>query len=278
MTSSDMKLQCQKVTDFRVRGYNSHITINLPTMYTRKHIPAIIDHIPSYESVKTWPHLSQVANEMSHKLDAPVGLLIGYNCPQAFLPRKCVTGGSSEPFAIKSDLGWMVMGHTVNSKDDGAAFSHRIVSEQIVLPHDPNRKAVTFKASRAPRPQDVLDILQSDFNERTERNSHDMSIEDEMFVSKISADIHQDEHNFVTMPLPLKANPPANNSKAAAVHRFGLLQRKFEKDPAYKMQYTQFMNEILKYGEAEQVLQSELEHDSTWYIPHFGTYHPKKPG
>lgn len=73
------------------------------------------------------------------------------------------------------------MGHAVNSKDDGAALSHRIVSEQIVLTHDPNRKAC-----RASHPQYVLDILQSDFNERAEQNSYDRSIENELFVSKMS--------------------------------------------------------------------------------------------
>ena len=76
------------------------------------------------------------------------------------------------------------MGDAVNSKDDRAAFSHRIVFQQIFRSRDPNRKAVSFKASRAPHPQDVLDILQSDFNERTEQNSHDMPIEDEMFCEQ----------------------------------------------------------------------------------------------
>jgi len=76
------------------------------------------------------------------------------------------------------------------------------------------------------------------------------------------------------MPLPFKTKPPHIDTKSAAIHRFNLLEKKFKKDTAYKAQYHQFMSDIISKGEAVIA-----PHDSThsWYIPHFGVFHPRKP-
>ena len=51
-------------------------------------------------------------------------------------------------------------------------------------------------------------------------------------------------------------------------------------DLKYKMDYTDFMEEIIKSGYAEKVnSQVSDEYDEqVWYLPHHGIYHPKKPG
>ncbi len=51
-----------------------------------------------------------------------------------------------------------------------------------------------------------------------------------------------------------------------------------EKDLQYKSDYVTFMNEI-QNGYAERVDEKEDEpKGKTWYLPHHGIYHPKKPG
>ncbi|XP_022085513.1 uncharacterized protein LOC110976501 [Acanthaster planci] len=46
-----------------------------------------------------------------------VGMLIGYNCPQALAPRDTITGQDDEPFAIKTDLGWTIVGYDDSSSN-----------------------------------------------------------------------------------------------------------------------------------------------------------------
>ena len=53
-----------------------------------------------------------------------------------------------------------------------------------------------------------------------------------------------------------------------------LLQR-FKKDKEYEAKYKDFMSTIIINGDAELV---EDHKDNAWYIPHFGVFHPKKPG
>ena len=53
-------------------------------------------------------------------MDCGVGLLIGYDCSRALIPRKGITGGDYEPYTIKTDLGWSIVGSApqrVNAKE-----------------------------------------------------------------------------------------------------------------------------------------------------------------
>ncbi|XP_067945390.1 uncharacterized protein [Watersipora subatra] len=79
------------------------------------------------------------------------------------------------------------------------------------------------------------------------------------------------------MPLPLKSTPSSPNTLPSAKHRLNLLLKRFAKDEHYKKQYETFMNKIIENDEAEQVPLKELNNPQSWYIPHFGVYHPKNP-
>ena len=47
-------------------------------------------------------------------------------------------------------------------------------------------------------------------------------------------------------------------------------------DLKYYKDYTAFMTEIIDRGDAEKV-KNTASKDVTWYIPHHGVYHSKKP-
>ena len=76
------------------------------------------------------------------------------------------------------------------------------------------------------------------------------------------------------MPLPFKTNPPHINTKSSALHRFKLLEKKFKTDPVYKTKYHDFMADIISKGEA---VMAPTDSSNSWYIPHFGVFHPHKP-
>ncbi len=58
-----------------------------------------------------------------------IGLLIGYNCPQALLPRDVLRGNEDQPFAQRSVLGWSIIecNHYDGDHEDEIGVSHRII-------------------------------------------------------------------------------------------------------------------------------------------------------
>jgi hypothetical protein len=110
MTSEDEVICSRRVTGLTVRGHDSDIKIALPTVYSRNSIPSQKDCIPSSEVVNKWPYLRPVAGKLMPKSNCEVGLLIGYNCSKALLPREVIAPQDNGPFAMKTDLGWGIVG------------------------------------------------------------------------------------------------------------------------------------------------------------------------
>ena len=107
--------------------------------YKREFIPANRDHIPAPETAKVWPHLEHIADEIAPHQSCDVGLLIGYNCPQALVPRQVVSGEENQPFALKTDLGWSAVGYGNLCLDYGdvIGLSHQVIVKQV-LPGNPS--------------------------------------------------------------------------------------------------------------------------------------------
>ena len=53
---------------------------------------------------------TNVADSIPNRQGCDVGILIGYNCAQALAPREVVAGEGNEPFAVRTDLGWSMVG------------------------------------------------------------------------------------------------------------------------------------------------------------------------
>ena len=101
------------VSDLLVRGMTQSSPIRLEWCYTRNFIPVDRAHIQS----KKTAHLHDIAQEIPALQDCEVGLLIGYNCPQALAPRRTITGRSEEPYAVCIDLGWSIVGSAGTQHD-----------------------------------------------------------------------------------------------------------------------------------------------------------------
>ncbi|XP_030611515.1 uncharacterized protein LOC115798709 isoform X1 [Archocentrus centrarchus] len=133
MASKTTVVSCQRLSGLQVRGFNSEKKITLPTAYTRKFIPANRDHIPTPETARAWAHLEHIADKLALPQSCEVGLLIGYNCSQALLPREVVSGEENQPFAQRTDLGWSIIGYASPYMDGGDAIgvSHQVITRQV---------------------------------------------------------------------------------------------------------------------------------------------------
>lgn len=119
-------------------------------------------------------------------------------------------------------------------------------------------------------------VLEKDF--ANDKNT-DVKIfqEDIVFLNCMEENIHWQEDKHLKMRLPFKGRPILPNNKALALIRLDHLKRKIRQDQTYLEQYRTCMTLILKRGNAEQVT-TEGASGNTWYIPHHGLCHPRKPG
>ncbi|XP_054594125.2 uncharacterized protein [Nothobranchius furzeri] len=285
MTSQTTTVRSQRVNNLRVRGFYSNKRINLPPAYTRDFIPANRAHIPTDKTAEAWSHLEHLKYDIAPLQDCEVGLLIGYNCSQAFLPREVVSGQDKEPFAQRTDLGWSIVGHGNPCVEYGDAIgiSHRIVVRQVKPKVDSalNLKGEVHYVNRSKvkeiTPSDIIKIFETDFSEKN--NEDCVSQDDLKFLSNLKENIIQKKDGHLEMPLPFKGERPRlPNNKMCTMHRLQCLERKLRKDKTYYKDYVNFMTDMIARGDAEKIPEEEINSSLAWYIPHHGVYHPQKPG
>lgn len=277
MTSNNKTVQSSKVSNLQVRGYKGNVTLNLPAVYSQETIPMDRGQIPSARDVRDWPHLQRIQHELIPAgQNLHIGLLIGFNVSQAFLPREVIAGADHEPFAQRTDLGWCVVGQTTHK----GLCNKVILNKQVSNPT--NKDVVSFCCNTGKfdkTSERILQTLQTDFiDSGIDTGTSAVSVEDRKFTAILQNGITKDAEGYITMPLPFRCMPTSNYSRSMAENRFRLLLNKFKKDANYEEDYRGFMQQVLVNGDAEEVPSSELAIKDSWYIPHFGVYHPKKPG
>ena len=279
MTSSGTSVDCRKVHNLIVRGLKKDNSIELPLCYTRQDIPIERSHIPAPSKMQRWSHLKSLSSELSEVLDCEVGLLIGYNCPEALAPTETAVGIGNEPFGIKTALGWSVVGAVdLRESADALGVAHRIMTRETKVGR--NTEVVRFQTKSTIREKskcelpEILSLLETDFKDSPDDQL--MSQDDLAFLDILNQGLQQESDGHVSMPLPLRKRPQLPNSRPMAEKRLALLKRKLNHDPGYREQYTAFMDELIHLGHAEKVTTNKKDGE-VWYIPHFGVHHPKKP-
>ena len=257
MTSTECVIRCNAVRGIQVRGFSSHTYVPISCAYTKDYIPVEKTHIPTSETAMAWQHLQCIASELQPLQNCEVGLLIGYDTPQALIPREAIVGNNSEPYGVKTDLGWSIVGCTPRF-DKVSGIVHR----------------TSARESPSISPKDVLKVLESDFTDTGDEIL--VSQDDIQFVKIMERGICHKTDGHYEMPLPFKSRPSLPNNRKLAEIRLGHLKRKLTVNPEYRQHYVGFMEEMLKRGDAEAV-SSQGTNGEVWYIPHHGVYHPKKP-
>ncbi|KAK7906730.1 hypothetical protein WMY93_015342 [Mugilogobius chulae] len=227
-----MTVPSERVSGLCVRGFNSDLKIDLPVTYTKDCIPLDITHIPTRETARKWKHLSEIVEKMQPLRDCEVGLLIGYNCSRAMAPRQFITGGDDEPYAIRTDLGWSIVG---GNPQYGDPFKSHICYRTIT------------KEQPSLRPVDAVRVLESDFKDFADDEAG-FSQDDVAFLNAVGIGIQKNELGHYEMPLPFKKRPILPNNKEMALVRLNHLKRKLQRNQDYKEQYIKFMEEIIESG------------------------------
>ena len=96
MLAENKSVKSAKLKGLMVRGHNSSHKIQLPDTFSRSIIPANRDHIPTPDIERAWPHLAPLADQLMPIADCEIGILIGYNCSQASMPREVIPPDGDE--------------------------------------------------------------------------------------------------------------------------------------------------------------------------------------
>ena len=165
-------------------------------------MPAHEDHKPTKTTAKNWSHLQPIEDKMLDLLDCNVGSLVGYACSQALTPREVISGESTKLYAIKTDLGWSMVGG--GQAESGRLFCQRSVVRELHVP------AITMNG--------IVRILKSDFKEN--KNDKKTSQENLQFLKVMEEGITTTENRQSEMPLSFKERPllPNNRSTAMTCH------------------------------------------------------------
>ena len=114
MFAENQVVDSRKVKGLVVRGYGSPLRIPLPTAFT----PANRSHIPTPEMARNWHHLHGIADELLPLQNCDIGLLIGYNCSRALIPREVIPATKDGPYGQRTDLGWGIVGCVNSTRND----------------------------------------------------------------------------------------------------------------------------------------------------------------
>ena len=98
-------------------------------------MPANRSHIPTAPMTRNWPYLQSLNDKLVPISDCEIGLLIGYRCPKAFIPRNLLKPADVEdgPFALHTNLGCGIIGviSIDQINDDPVGHSRRILAYEV---------------------------------------------------------------------------------------------------------------------------------------------------
>ena len=272
----EQTIESELVHGLVVRGRFEDSEVPLPGVYSREIIPTEMSLIPRPESIQPWTHLNNVAKQLHpYEDDTEIGLLIGFNCSQAMLPKELISAGDNDPYAVRTVLGWGVIGNISHPDADFENSTCKPVEP------DSNRLChFTYRTQvKEIQPNEIRHMFELDFHER--RTDEKISIEDRRFLKLVKEGTYQNDNGHFVIPLPFKKdNVTLPNNRGLAVKRLVGLKAKLRHDAQYRNDYVTFMNDLIQKGYAEEVPDTELslDNDQIWYIPHHGVYHQNKPG
>lgn len=193
MHGKDTAISSEKVNGLLVQDPKCQVTIPLPNTFSAQTIPARREQIPKPETALNWPHMKKIANKlMSYRDGVEVGLLIGSNCTRAIIPREVIPGNYDEPYALRTDLGWGIVGRVSWRPDhDGDTFgvTKRIITRKVPQSGIPSmdRKCLftlKTKTKEVINPFQINEMFELDFSERL-TDTCTLSQEDKTFLKKV---------------------------------------------------------------------------------------------
>ena len=190
-----------------------------------------------------------------------VKILIGANVPEAHLQIESRVGAPNEPIAVKTKLGWTLIGIGKDVTDTSLVNVNLIAreNEQLHTQVEQFWRTESFGV--------VHDIRRGESPE--DHIAQNMLEENTKFVNG---------HYKVGM-LWKENNVVLPNNKIVAQNRLVSVLKRFKNDDNFRDMYSSAVNEYIKMGYARKLTKTESEATGprTWYLPHHAVKNPNKP-
>ena len=214
--------------------------------------------VPSSKDISQFHYLQDVEFTKPSTGNNEVTLLIGADVPEVFWVLEERRGERCQPYAIKSLLGWTLLGpvgatHNVSSVNVGfVSAGHDDLMNEVKRFWE-----LDFGGNLVDSGKDITESVQ----DRKAREIMESSVR------------LVDGHYVMGMPWRLE-EPYLPNNRLLALSRLRNLQRKFDRDADYCVRYKAVIQDYIDKGYACQV---PPEESVRWYLPHHGVIKPHKP-
>ncbi|XP_013410717.1 uncharacterized protein LOC106173924 [Lingula anatina] len=250
-----------------VKAINSQQGLILDQVWTTDRLPICEKNIPNNSDISEWSHLKDV--RLPELDDKTVTILIGNDHPEAHWRIEERRGDKKQPYAIRTILGWTILGPT-KRPNDGDVTVNFIHADQVLGCDNSLRgcDSISIQLSK---------MYNSEFSESSVSSSQCMSLEDKKAKRIMDESVvFVDGHYQVT--LPWKSDELLPNNKPAAEKRLNLLKRRLRRDENLREKYTQALQEYIDKGHAQKIDHRNLYNNSNsvWYLPHHPVINSKK--
>ena len=214
------------------------------------------------QDLSKWEHLNDI--QLPEIGGEEVTLLIGANVPEAQIHEEVCVGGVGEPYAVHTLLGWAIMGPLYGN-----------IRSQF------GKVNINFlKYGNETLDQQMTQFLGLENIDLISSSRKGMSVQDREALGKLNSSVRLVDGHYEVGMLWKHENPWLPNNRMTAVVRLRSLRRRLCADEQLCCKYRNFMDDLLTKGYARKLTEDEAAARSprTWYLPHHGVFHPRKPG
>lgn len=204
-----------------------------------------------------WPELAEItlADPQFHK-PSKIDILLGADVYGQLIREGLIKGPKGVPTAQRTALGWIISGPT-HQADENQSSSPQCHHSVIVSMHaqtDDNALLRKFWEIESIVPEKKI-----------------FTAEEQRCEEIYTQTTVRDESGRYVVNLPFRTDNPEcqhGRSRDLAVRRFQYLERKFEREPEVKRQYSEVFHDYLNLGHMERVPADDLRKPSVVYLPH----------
>ena len=241
--------------DFTITSLDGTASFDVINAVTIDNIPVHPNGDLTEDDLTSMPHLKGLNFPVLDK--ATVDVLIGNDLIKAHKILDEREGSGNQAHAIRTPLGWSLIGLTTDPRSIRTATSNFVLTDDVL---DKEIQRSWYK-----------DFEPDDLKIPT-------SVEDRKVLELLKESVSKtDGHFYAPLPWREEVTLPAN-SQVMAERRLVSTKRRLQKDEALKEKYVSQMQEYIQRGYAEEVSNDQQCNEKAWYLPHHPVLNPRKPG
>ena len=220
--------------DFQIASVdskNNHV-INVKSAWAVKDLTIPLKHTKVTRSVEQWPHLPQVCLPKVER--KKISIVIGTNIQEVFIPLEVKRGKPNEPIAIKSSIGWSILGGCPSVPFSTPVQVSLISGEDLTL-------------------SDQLEEFWRIESYGTNKfETKPMPVEDQRAMNLIANSIRKHDGHYEMGLLGKGDNPMLPYNRTLAEARLQLLKRRFLRYPELEIKYKAVIEDCMAKGHARK--------------------------